>query len=122
MLQPDDATREARVATIRQQAAKLGDEAAAQQRLGLAADYYRVARLDDKAQQMRDQQQQLAMSRMQPSIDAARRQAEELQKAFSDPQKIKELQEQARQIQKALEAQQRANANSADDLERELGI
>jgi hypothetical protein len=122
MLQPDDATREARVAAIRQQAAKLGDEAAAQQRLGLAADYYRVARLDDKAQQMREQQQQLAMSRVQPSIDAARRQVEELQKAFSDPQKIKELQEQARQMQKALEAQQRANTNSADDLERELGI
>ena len=49
-----------------------------------------------------------------------------MQKAFSDPQKIKEMQEQARQMQKAMQAQQQTNAKrsaaSADDLERDLGL
>lgn len=49
-----------------------------------------------------------------------------MQKAFSDPQKVKEMQERARAMQQAIQAQQQANAKAnakkADDLEQELGL
>ena len=108
------------------QAAKLGDEASAKQRFGLAADYYGVAREEQKAQAARDKQQKLAMARMQPSIDQMQKQAEQMRAQFSDPQKVKEMQEQARAMQKQLQARQQANAKpnagKADDLEKELGL
>ena len=122
----DEEAKQSRVTAIRNQAAMLGDQAMRQKRFGLAADYYAVARLDGKANSAREQQRQFAMTKMQPTIDAMRRQAEDMQKAFSDPQKIKEMQEQARAVQQALQAQQRAHARSnskqADDLEKELGL
>ena len=117
---------ETKVAAIRTQAAKLGDEANARQRLGLAAEYYEVADQDAKAQAARDKQQQVAMSKMQPSIDAMRKQAEQVAAQFSDPAKVKEMQEQARAMQKQLQQHQQANAKGnakkADDLEQELGL
>jgi len=55
-----------------------------------------------------------------------RKQAEDMQKAFSDPEKVKEMQRQAQEMQKAMQAQQQANqktnAKKADDLEKELGL
>jgi hypothetical protein len=117
---------ETKVAAIRAQAEKLGDEANAKQRLGLAAEYYGVADQDAKAQAARDKQQQLAMARMQPSIDQMQKQAEEMRAQFGDPEKVREMQEQARALQKSLQQQQKANAKSnakkADDLEEELGL
>jgi len=122
----DDAAKEARVAAIRSQAASLGDEAMSQRRFVLAAEFYRVARLDAKADQAREQQQQHVKAKLQPSMDRMQKQAEELQKAFSDPKAVAQMQEQARQMQKALQEQQQANAKGnakkADDLERELGL
>lgn len=126
MMQSDDAARDSRIAGIRNQAAQLGDQAMSQQRFGLAADYYRVARLDDKADRAREQRSQIAMAKMQPQIDHMRKQAQDMQKAFSDPQKVKEMQEQARAMQSAIQAQQqsnaRSNAKNAEELERELGL
>lgn len=122
----EDDAKQARVTSIRNQAAQLGDKAMSQQRLGLAAEYYGVARLDAKAERAREQQREAAMAKMQPSIDAMRKQAEELQKAFSDPQKVQEMQAQARAAQQAMQARQQANAKNnakqADELEKELGL
>jgi hypothetical protein len=122
----DDATKQGKAKSIRQQAAQLGDQAQAQKRFLLAADYYNVARLDDKAKAAQDQAQQIAMTKMQPNIDEMQKQAAEMQKAFSDPEKVKAMQQQAREMQKAIQAQQQANAKSnarkADDLEKELGL
>jgi len=122
----DDAVRESKAKSIRLQAAQLGDQAQAQRRLTLASDYYRVARLDAKADAAQEQARQTAMTKMQPDIDQMRKQAEEMQKAFSDPEKVKEMQRQAQEMQRALQAQQQANqktnAKKADDLEKELGL
>lgn len=122
----DDAAKEGKRKAIRQQAAQLGDQAQAQRRYLLATDYYRVADLDDKASAAQELAQQAAMSKMQPSIDQMRKQAEDMQKAYSDPAKVKAMQQQALEAQKAIKAQQQANAKSsgksADELEKELGL
>jgi hypothetical protein len=115
-----------RIAAIKSQADKLGDEASSKQRLMLAAEYYSVAGQSDKAQAARDRQQQQAMARMQPDIDRMQKHAAELQKQYSDPEKIKAMQAQAEAMRKSLEQQQQANAKTnakrADDLEKELGM
>jgi hypothetical protein len=122
----DDAMKEGKAKSIRQQAAQLGDQAQTQKRFLLAADYYSVARLDDKAKASEEHARQVAMTKMQPSIDEMQKQAAEMQKAFSDPEKVKAMQQQAREMQKAMQAQQQAaaksNAKKADDLEKELGL
>jgi hypothetical protein len=122
----DQNVHDARLAQIRAQSLKLGDEASAQQRYLLASDYYKVARADAKAQAAQDKQQQIVMLKMQPSIDAAKRHAEQIQKEYSDPAKIQAMREQAEAMRKSLQQQQQANAKtkakSADDLERELGL
>lgn len=122
----DDAAKDGKRKAIRQQAAQLGDQAQAQRRYLLATDYFRVADLDDKANAAQELSRQAAMSKMQPSIDEMRKQAEDMQKAFSDPAKVKAMQQQALEAQKAIKAQQQANAKSAgksaDDLEKELGL
>ena len=125
-LTEDYQANEKRMNAIRAQAGQLGDAANAKQRYGLAADYYRVAGQDEKAQAARDAMQKLAMTRMQPQIDQAQQQAERMKQEFSDPAKIKAMQEQAQAMQKRIQEQQRANAKSnakrADDLESELGM
>jgi hypothetical protein len=122
----EESVKQSRAASIRSQAASLGDQAISQKRFGLATEYYRVARLDNKADAAQEQQRQIAMAKMQPSIDQMRKQAEQMQKDFSDPAKVKAMQEQAREMQKAMQAQQQANAKTraknADDLENELGL
>ena len=122
----DDAAKQSKAKAIRQQAAQLGEQAQAQGRLHLATEYFRVARLDAKADAAQEQARQAAMTKMQPSIEQMRRQAAEMQKAFSDPEKVKQMQQQAREMQKAIQAQQQANAQGntkkADDLEQELGL
>ncbi len=69
---------------------------------------------------------------MQPSIDQARKQAEEIQKQFSDPAKVEEMKRQAAAAAKAIQeqkdspatkaARKEANRKSAEDLEKELGL
>ncbi|HEU4627481.1 MAG TPA: hypothetical protein VFS52_22190 [Steroidobacteraceae bacterium] len=117
---------DARVAAIKAQAAKLGDEASAKKRYALAAEYYDVAGDAAKADAARQKQNQLAMQKMQPQIDAAQRQAAELQKEFSDPAKVQAMREQAEAARKALQQQQAsakaANKKAADELEKELGL
>jgi hypothetical protein len=115
-----------KIAAIRAHALKLGDEANAKNRYSLASAYYDTAGEDDKARAVRDRQQQLAMQKMQPSIDQMRKQAEDMQRQFGDPAKVEEMKRQAEAMRKAMEARQAtskaSNKQSAEELEKELGL
>jgi hypothetical protein len=122
----NDGAKQASIAAIKSQADKLGDAANANRRYNLAAEYYGIAGQDAKAQAARDTQQKLAMAKMQPQIDQAQKQAEQLQREYSDPAKVQAMREQALAMQKSLQEQQKAKAKDkgkkADDLEKELGL
>ena len=107
LLQQLDASKsEPRLAALRAQASKLGDEANARKRYVLAAEYYDVAKESAKAQAMRDKLSQLALQRMQPSMEAGRQLAEEMQKEYGDPAKVQALREQAEAARKVMQEQQ----------------
>jgi hypothetical protein len=122
----DQAADAARVPPLKAQALKLGDAAMAAKRYTLAINYYDVADADAKAQAARDAQQRVAMARMQPSIDQMKKQAEALQKQYSDPAKVQAMRDQARAMEARFRQQQQANAKrgakKADELEKELGL
>jgi hypothetical protein len=126
MLNSDPAQLEPREAKIKSQAMNLGDAANAKQCYALASDYYGVAGDSAKAQAARDQLKKNAMAKMQPTIDDMQRQAEQLRAQYSDPAKVKAMQEQAEAMRKSLQQQQasakQANKKSAGDLEKELGL
>jgi hypothetical protein len=126
MQQLDAPKSEARVAAVRAQAAKLGDEANAKKRYLLAAEYYDVAHDAAKATAARDKVSKLTMQKMQPAMDASRQLAEQMQKEYSDPAKVQAMREQAEAARKAMQEQQAssraANKKKADDLEKELGL
>jgi hypothetical protein len=116
---------EGKLTAIRSQARQLGEQAEGQRRYALAADYYRVAGDDAKADAARSMQQQAAMTAMQPSIDAAREQADALLQRFGDPAAVEALRQQAEAARRNL-AQQAPSAQSskesAEELERALGL
>lgn len=123
----DSSARDARVVAIKAQAEKLGDAAAGKQQLMLAAEYYGVAGADAKAQRANEQLQALAQSRMQPSMDAARKNAEAMAAQFADPAKRAELQRQAQEMQRQMQEsaaskQTPAAKQSQDDLAKQLGM
>jgi hypothetical protein len=122
----DNSTVEPKVAAIRAQAMKLGDEANAKNRYGLAGAYYDVADAREKGDAVRERGRQVAMKKMQPQIDQARAQAEAIAKEYSDPAKVAEMQKQAEAMRKSLQQQQAGakagNRKAADDLEKELGL
>ena len=122
----DAAQLEGELRAIRSQALQLANQANDKQRYLLAAEYYGVAGERAKADQARAKQQQLSMQKMQPSIDEARKQAEELQKQFGDPSQVEAMRRQAEAARKNLQQQQQAaqkrNKQSADELEKELGL
>jgi hypothetical protein len=122
----DAAQLEGELRAIRSQALQLANQANDKQRYMLASEYYDVAGEQAKADQARAKQQQLSMQKMQPSIDAARKQAEELQKQFGGPAQVEAMRRQAEAARKNLQQQQQAaqkrNKESADDLEKELGL
>lgn len=125
-VQADEAVKQSRAESIRTQANQLGDAANGKQRYILAAQYFRVAGQDAKAQAAQDAYQKSVMNRMQPQIDQMRQQAEQMQKEFSDPAKVDAMRQQALAMQKSLQEQQQANAKNkgkkADELEKELGL
>jgi hypothetical protein len=118
----EKAQTDARVAKIKAQALKLGDDANARKRYELASEYYDVADERAKAEAAREKQNQLAMQKMQPSIDEMQRQAAELQKQYSDPAKVQAMREQAEAARKSIQQQKAGNKKGADDLEKELGL
>ena len=128
ILHLDPVKEEPRIAGLKSQASKLGDDADAKQRYTLAVDYYQVAGNDAKSDAVRAKRDQLAMQKMQPGIDAAKRQAEEMQKQFGDPAKVQAMRDQAEAARKSLQQRQQqgatkqANRKSAEELEKELGL
>jgi hypothetical protein len=122
----DAAQLEGELRAIRSQALQLANQANDKQRYMLASEYYGVAGERAKADAARAKQQQLSMQKMQPSIDEARKQAEELQKQFGDPSQVEAMRRQAEAARKNLQQQQQAaqkrNKQSADELEKELGL
>lgn len=118
-----------KIKAIRSQARQLAADADAKQRYGLAAEYYNVAGDDAAAEASRQKQQQLAMQNMQPQIDAAQKQAEEIQKQFGDPKAVEAMRQQARAAQARIQAAQQKlqqkggdKKKSAAELEKELGM
>ncbi len=63
----DNSLVENKLAAVRAQAMKLGDEANAKNRYELAGAYYDVADADDKADAVRERGRQVAMKKMQPA-------------------------------------------------------
>jgi hypothetical protein len=125
----DSAAREPALVKVRRQAEGLGDTAAARQSFELAIEYYGIARADAKADRIRAQRQAQAQQQMQPAILAMQRDAEALKAQFSDPQKVAEMQRQALEAQRAIQAGATAkprntssNSKSADALAAELGM
>jgi hypothetical protein len=117
-----------KIKAIRSQAKQLAADADAKQRYGLAAEYYNVAGDSAAADAARQKQQQLAMQNMQPQIDAAQKQAEEMQKQFGDPKTVEAMRKQAQAAQARIQAQQKQQQKSGDkkksaeELEKELGM
>lgn len=117
-----------KIKAIRSQARQLAADADARKRYGLAAEYYNVAGDDAAAEVSRQKQQQLAMQNMQPQIDAAQKQAEEMQKQFGDPKAVEAMRKQAQAAQAKIQAQQKQQQKSGDkkksaeELEKELGM
>ena len=125
LLGADHPDLDGKLAAIRSQALLLAEQAEGQRRYALAADYYRVAGDDTKADAARSLQQQTAMQQMQPSLDAAREQADALIERFSDPAQVEVLRQQAEAARRSFAQQARSpesSRTSAEALERELGL
>lgn len=122
----DDDGREARVQKVRRQAEGLGDAAMKAGRLQLATEYFGVAQAEAKQGAARERLQAQAMQQAQPGIEDMKRMAEAIRAQAADPAKMAELQRQAQELQRQLEAarQQQAAGSSkgADELAAELGL
>jgi hypothetical protein len=122
----DQAQLDGELRAIRSHALQLANLANDKQRYMLAAEYYSVAGENAKATAARARQQQLSMQKVQPSIDEARKQAEEIQKQFADPAQVEAMRRQAEAARQSLQQQQqqakKRNKQSADELEKELGL
>jgi hypothetical protein len=114
-----------RVASIKTLAGKLGDEAEANGQLGLAASYFSVAGDSAKKQAVQKRYEQIALKKLQPDIDDAKRAAASMREQYSDPAKVDALRKQAQAAQAAMQAQ-RPSAGRAEqdagDLQKELGL
>jgi hypothetical protein len=116
---------EPRIAAIKSTAGKLGDEAAGLGQAGLAYNYFKVAGDRAKAQAVEERQKQLALQKMKPDIDDAKRAAAAMREQYSDPAKVEALRKQAQAMQAAMQAQRPSAARAkqdAGDLQKELGL
>ena len=116
---------EPRVAAIKFTAGKLGDEAEAKGQLGLAYNYFKVADDGVKAKAVQKRHEQIALKKMQPDIDEAKRAAAALREQFSDPAKVEAMRKQAMAMQAAMQAQRPSaerTKQDAGDLQKELGL
>jgi hypothetical protein len=121
----DSAQLEPRVAKVKAQALQLGTAAERAGHLAVAIDYYDVAGDDARRDAAREKQQQLAMKKMQPQIDAAQRQAAALAKQYGDPAQVEALKRQAEAAKAAIEqqkAQGRKSQANNDAFAKELGL
>lgn len=109
---------------IRQAALKEARKAESEQHYRLAASLYQLAdeyELAEQADQKAGEQTEQASDAMVPSMAEML----ELQKQFNDPEAIKAMQAQAMEMQKQIQAQQKAGKSSdqeTDELADELGL
>jgi len=125
----DETKTAARVASIKAQAVKLGDDANARENYLLAIGYYKAGGDRAKEEATQAKASQLVMQKIKPAADKAQAQAEELKKQLSDPKKVQAMREQAEAAKQAVQQQQARTAaqsasrqKSTDDLEKELGL
>lgn len=114
-----------RIAAISASAGRLGDEAEAKGRLGLAFNYYQVADDRAKAQAVQKRQEQLALQKARPDIDDAKRTAAAMREQYSDPAKLDAMRKQALAMQAAMQSQRQGAERAkqdAGDLQKELGL
>jgi hypothetical protein len=123
-LREDNPDLEGELRAIRAHAMQLGDLANSERRYTLAAEYYLVAGDAAKAEAARATHEQLAMQELQPSVDAAREQAEAMAKQFGDPAQVEAMRRQAEAARRALEQQRNVQRNRerADELEAALDL
>lgn len=119
--------KESQINTLEQKARRYADQAMTAAQYQRASDFYSLIGDYEKEQQAREkldaQQEQLAKD---AEMDSAA-QIAEMQKMYSDPKKIQELQKQAQEMQKQLEEQRKKGTSAeyqkeTDELEDELGL
>ncbi len=119
--------KEAHIKTLEQKARRYADEAMGVAQYQRASNFYALIGDYAKEEQARakldEQTEQLAKDAQMGSAA----QIAEMQKIYSDPKKIQELQQQAQEMQKQMEAQQQKGKSAeyqkeTDELENELGL
>jgi hypothetical protein len=111
----------------KQKAASYADQAMAAGQYERASKFYSLIGDDDKEQQARTKLDAQTDQLAQDAQAGSAAQLAEMQKVYSDPKKIQELQKQAQEMQKQMLEQQK-NSNSEayqkefDELEEELGL
>lgn len=119
--------KEMQLKALEQKASAYADQAMAAAHYERAGNLYRLINDYEKEQQARakldEQTEQLAKDAQMGSAA----QIAEMQKMYSDPKKIQELQKQAQEMQKQIQAQQHKGTSTeyqkeTDDLEDELGL
>ncbi|HEU4532298.1 MAG TPA: hypothetical protein VFR59_13980, partial [Steroidobacteraceae bacterium] len=117
-----DLDEKAKIDGVKSRAAQLAADAEKRNALLTARDYYSVADNEAKEKEVQARAEANARQKMQPSIDAMQRSAEEMRKAYSDPAKVEEMKRQAEEMKRAMQKQQAQGGKSAEDLEKELGM
>jgi hypothetical protein len=119
--------KETQIKTLEQQARRHADQAMAAAQYQRASDFYSLIGDYDKEEQARAK---IEAQRDQMAKDAemgSAAQIAEMQKMYSDPEKIQQLQKQAQEMQQQLEEQRKKGASAeyqkeTDELEAELGL
>ncbi len=119
--------KEVKINSVEQQARSYGDQAMAAGQYQRASDFFSLIGDYEKEQQARTRLEQQADQLAKDAQVGSAAQIAEMQKTYSDPQKIQALQKQAQEMQKQLEAQQEKGKSAeyqkeTDDLEAELGL
>lgn len=119
--------KDTQIKNLEQKIRTYADQAMAAKQYQRASDFYSLIGDSEKEQQARtkldEQQEQLAQDAQMGSAA----QIAEMQKMYSDPKKIQELQKQAQEMQKQMEEQRKKGASAeyqqeTDALEDELGL
>lgn len=119
--------KEAQISALEQKVRSYADQAMATAQYQRASDFYSLIGDYDKEEQARAK---IDAQREQMAKDAemgSAAQIAEMQKMYSDPEKIQQLQKQAQEMQKQLEEQRKKGASAeyqkeTDELEDELGL
>lgn len=114
--------------TVLEQKARIhADQAMTAAQYQRASDFYALIGDYDKEQQAREKQDAQVDQLAKDAQMGSAAQLAEMQKIYSDPKKIQELQKQAQDMQKQLEEQQKKGKSAeyqqeTDELEDELGL